>query len=82
MIVNNGKDSGQEIPHVHFHIIPRVAGDYSQSWAKSIESTRDAGSDPCPPLSPHNLCTQAPNHNNIPAPAIYLIQCASVLAAL
>ena len=25
VIVNNGKDSGQEIPHVHFHIIPKHA---------------------------------------------------------
>jgi len=25
--VNNGKESGQEIPHVHAHIIPRFKGD-------------------------------------------------------
>ncbi|MBM3895896.1 MAG: HIT family protein [Thaumarchaeota archaeon] len=25
--VHNGKESGQEIPHVHVHIIPRSAGD-------------------------------------------------------
>ncbi len=25
--VHNGKESGQEIPHVHVHIIPRTAGD-------------------------------------------------------
>lgn len=25
--VHNGKESGQEIPHVHVHIIPRNAGD-------------------------------------------------------
>mmetsp|Transcript_32225 Transcript_32225/g.75945 ORF Transcript_32225/g.75945 Transcript_32225/m.75945 type:complete len:155 (-) Transcript_32225:97-561(-) len=42
IMVNNGKDSGQEVPHVHFHIIPRKAGDYSASWAKSIEQTRTA----------------------------------------
>jgi histidine triad (HIT) family protein len=23
----NGKDAGQTVPHVHFHIIPRRAGD-------------------------------------------------------
>lgn len=26
--VNNGPASGQEIPHAHFHIIPRVHGDH------------------------------------------------------
>ena len=25
--INNGKESGQEIPHTHIHIIPRSAGD-------------------------------------------------------
>jgi histidine triad (HIT) family protein len=25
--IHNGKDSGQEIPHVHVHIIPRISSD-------------------------------------------------------
>jgi histidine triad (HIT) family protein len=25
--INNGKESGQEIPHVHIHVIPRFRGD-------------------------------------------------------
>lgn len=27
LLQNNGKDAGQEVPHVHFHIIPRRPGD-------------------------------------------------------
>ena len=27
MAVHNGKESGQEIPHVHVHLIPRSSGD-------------------------------------------------------
>lgn len=27
LLQNNGKVSGQEVPHVHFHIIPRAQGD-------------------------------------------------------
>ena len=27
MAVHNGKDSGQEIPHVHVHLIPRSSED-------------------------------------------------------
>lgn len=25
--VNNGKEAGQEVPHVHVHLVPRFAGD-------------------------------------------------------
>jgi len=27
LTIHNGKDSGQEIPHVHLHIVPRKPGD-------------------------------------------------------
>jgi len=25
--IHNGKEAGQEIPHVHVHLVPRIAGD-------------------------------------------------------
>ena len=37
IIQNNGAAAGQQVPHVHFHIIPRVEGDgVIQPW-KNIE---------------------------------------------
>lgn len=27
ILQNNGRESGQDVPHVHFHVIPRKAGD-------------------------------------------------------
>jgi len=32
LCVNNGKVSGQVVPHLHFHIIPRTAGDGLELW--------------------------------------------------
>ncbi|ELR24470.1 histidine triad domain containing protein, partial [Acanthamoeba castellanii str. Neff] len=35
IIQNNGKIAGQEVFHVHFHVVPRSAGDaMSGSWCK------------------------------------------------
>jgi len=31
--VNNGKDAGQLVPHVHFHIMPRFENDGYKLWA-------------------------------------------------
>lgn len=33
LIVNNGSAAGQEVPHIHFHVIPRFDGDgLKLSW--------------------------------------------------
>lgn len=41
VIQNNGKNAGQEVFHVHFHVIPRSAGDImSDSWARWDVSAR------------------------------------------
>ncbi len=33
VLQNNGRCSGQEVPHLHFHVIPRWAGDgFSLGW--------------------------------------------------
>ena len=36
ILLNNGPESGQEVPHVHFHIIPR-GGDPDFSFARRLE---------------------------------------------
>jgi histidine triad (HIT) family protein len=34
IIQNNGKAAGQEVPHLHFHVIPRFDGDgHRWNWA-------------------------------------------------
>lgn len=32
VLQNNKGVAGQAVPHVHFHIIPRVAGDFKFNW--------------------------------------------------
>lgn len=32
LIVNNGSEAGQAVPHLHFHIIPRRPGDGLEPW--------------------------------------------------
>ena len=42
--VNNGRESGQEVPHVHIHVIPRSRGDRGgiiQGIAKSHRPDND-----------------------------------------
>jgi histidine triad (HIT) family protein len=40
---NNGKAAGQEVPHIHLHVIPRFTGDgHHWNWdAKSYESAEE-----------------------------------------
>ncbi len=33
LILNNGPVAGQEIPHLHFHVIPRLPDDNLQLWS-------------------------------------------------
>lgn len=36
--LNNGRDAGQVVPHLHFHIMPRFPGDGHHLWqGKSVE---------------------------------------------
>jgi histidine triad (HIT) family protein len=37
--VHNGKEAGQEIPHVHVHLVPRTSGDSAGAIHSMFEST-------------------------------------------
>ncbi len=42
--INNGRESGQEVPHVHIHVIPRLRGDRGgiiQGIARSFRRPRE-----------------------------------------
>jgi diadenosine tetraphosphate (Ap4A) HIT family hydrolase len=40
--LNNGVAAGQEVPHVHFHIIPRFDGDNAiPAWKRNKVSPED-----------------------------------------
>ncbi|MDD3285374.1 MAG: HIT family protein [Patescibacteria group bacterium] len=39
---NNDPVAGQEIPHLHFHVIPRIAGDNLPLWRKEAYAPGEA----------------------------------------
>ncbi len=41
ILLNNGKDAGQEVPHLHFHIIPRLTGSVWQPSQKMKYGAED-----------------------------------------
>ncbi len=41
LIQNNGSDAGQMIPHLHMHIIPRIAGDGLRHWPQGPHPTHE-----------------------------------------
>ncbi|NLE16655.1 MAG: HIT family protein [Spirochaetales bacterium] len=40
LIINNGKESGQEVPHLHLHVIPRWKNDH-----KNIQLSKETYTD-------------------------------------
>lgn len=40
LVVNNGRESGQEVPHFHLHVIPRWKGDH-----KNIQPSKETYTD-------------------------------------
>lgn len=45
LIVNNGPIAGQEVPHVHFHIVPRHPGDGLRTGWKQGRLNNEEGKD-------------------------------------
>jgi len=40
--VNNGSVAGQEVPHLHVHLIPRHAGDGHTPWSRGAYASGEA----------------------------------------
>ena len=55
--VHNGKEAGQEIPHVHVHIIPRRRGDGAGPVHSMFRERPDSGS-----LDMESICSKISSH--------------------
>ena len=43
--IHNGKEAGQEIPHVHVHLVPRIAGDSAGAIHRMFNSVKFSDSE-------------------------------------
>lgn len=41
LVINNGRTAGQEIPHVHLHVIPRFRGDGVRFYVDQKKASRE-----------------------------------------
>ena len=60
--IQDGTNAGQSVPHVHVHILPRIAGDYERS--DDIYTDLEEWAPRCPPRSNNSSSTSSGSNNN------------------